>query len=497
MISRWWQSLALDLRSLALMRIVFGSILLIDLLIRWRWAGALYTDWGCMPRAAVTDLSWNPNYFSLYMSVGNIGWVGLLFLLQGLAYISLIAGYRTRLAGWIAWLLLISLQNRNEMVLDGGDLYFRCLLFWLNFTPWGGRWSLDARTRPTPAETKTHWDLGAIGYVWQLSLIYGFCYLLKTGPEWRILGSAAHNALMVDFLTTPLAPWLRSHPDLVRLLGFGVLYFEAAVPFLLWIHPWTRLLAIVGITSLHLGLGLFLHLGVFALVAATCSWGLIPSFVWDRFGKASPPQAGATGTLKWPVQILLLYLILRVTQWNLWIMKGYSAAPNPADLQILRLDQKWNMFAPRPLTEDGYFVFVGETREGKWVDPWIVGDGQVRWQKPQHVASTFPDARWRKLLTNLADPVQEAWRPYLLEYLSNRWEKRNPQQPLRCLRMYFVVEELNPDGTEKELQVRLLAYHGGRAVRSWQKAPPQATLESGLELLQSLQGAQPAHNKAP
>jgi hypothetical protein len=100
-------------------------------------------------------------------------------------------------------------------------------------------------------------------------------------------------------------------------------------------------------------------------------------------------------------------------------------------------------------------------------------------------------------LTNLADPLQEAWRPYLLEYLSNRWEKRNPQQPLRCLRMYFVVEDLNPDGTEKELQVRLLAYHGGRAVRSWQKAPPQATLESGLELLHSLQGARPANNKAP
>lgn len=47
-------------------------------------------------------------------------------------------GYQTRLASFGSWVMLLSIQNRNEMVLDGGDFLLMNLVFWGTFFfPWG------------------------------------------------------------------------------------------------------------------------------------------------------------------------------------------------------------------------------------------------------------------------------------------------------------------------------------------------------------------------
>lgn len=487
LIKKWLQGMALDLRSLALMRMAFGLWLLQDLAIRATDLVAHYTDWGAQPGHVVTKISWDPAFFSIHLM--QTSWQGqaLLFGFTALAYACLLVGYRTRLAGWVSWFMLVSMHNRNPVILDGGDLYLRCLLFWLLFCPLGARWSVDAQRRPIEApESILH--LGTIAYCFQLSLIYAQAFVLKSGDEWRVHGTAVQYALRLDQITSPPAQWLLQHPDWMRFLNFSVLYFEGLVAVLIWVHPLTRLLAVLGLTSLHLGMGSFLHLGVFTLVAATSSWALIPSFVWRRFPWQGPnwrwPLAGAENPQ--PVRpglflnILLLFLLMRVSYCNYYWGRTWKALPQAPDLRLLRLDQQWNMFAPRPVFEDGYYVIAAETTEGEWVNAWIVGDSQLTWEKPARVSDQYPNARWRKLMMNLALTDHQAWRPALMAYLFARIPNA------RAVHMYFVLERTRPDGTEDPLSVLTLGYFTRNRLDDSSAPAAYNSLSSGQEVLRSI-----------
>lgn len=488
LIKKWLQGMALDLRSLALMRIAYALCMLQDLAIRATDLTAHYTDWGAQPGYVVTKLSWDPAFFSLHlMQTSREGQV-LLFLVAAFAYLCLLVGYRTRLAGWISWFLLVSLQNRNPIILDGGDLYLRCLLFWLLFCPLGARWSVDASRRPAPEkEADTALHLGTLGYCVQLTLIYGWAWALKCGEEWTVRGTAVQMAMRIDGIASPPAQWLLQHPDWMRLLNFSVLYFEGLVPILFWIHPATRLVAVLGLTSMHLGMSCFLHLGAFTWIAATSTWGLIPSWVWSRLKLRAPrrfwrwPLAGGDRSVPAApglfTGIVLVFLMLRVAYCNYWWGHHWSVLPRSPDLRLLRLDQQWNMFAPRPVLEDGYYVVAAETAEGNWVNAWIVGETELSWDKPARVASQYPNARWRKLMMNICQNEHKAWRQGLMEYLFSRISGA------RALRLYFVMERTRPDGSEEPLIVQSLGYYSPRELEPSLAPAAYATLSSGRDIL--------------
>lgn len=486
LIKKWLQGLALDLRSLALMRMAYALCLLQDLAIRATDLTAHYTDWGAEPGFVVTKLSWDPAFFSLHLMQTSREGQALLFVMTALVYLCLLVGYRTRLAGWTSWFLLVSMQNRNPIILDGGDLYLRCLLFWLLFCPLGARWSVDAARRPvTEGEPDTVLHLGTLAYCLQLTMIYAWAWALKCGDEWKIHGTAVQYAMHLDGITSPPAQWLAQHPDWMRTLNFAVLYFEGLAPILIWIHPATRLLAVLGLTGLHLGLGAFMHLGVFALIAASASWALIPSLVWQRLRWSLPlwrwPLPGGDRTVPAApglyLGIVLVFLLLRVGYCNYYWSRHWTALPRSPDLRLLRLDQQWNMFAPRPVADDGYYVVAAEKADGDWVNAWIVGDSQLTWEKPARVASQYPNARWRKLMLNVCQPDFQVWRKSLMEYLFSRIPKA------RALRLYFVLERTRPDGSEEPLVVQTLGYYCPRELESDLAPSAYACLASGREVL--------------
>ena len=125
--------LALDFRSLAAFRILFGAVLLLDCLIRWTDATAHYSDLGLLPRGVLLDEGWNPSFFSIHMANGQPAFIHLMFVVQVLAALALLSGFRTRIATFMSWLLLVSLHNRNPWILNGGDVYARVILFWMLF----------------------------------------------------------------------------------------------------------------------------------------------------------------------------------------------------------------------------------------------------------------------------------------------------------------------------------------------------------------------------
>ena len=120
-------TLSIDLRSLAVLRIGLGLLILADLLIRGGDLSVWLSDDGVLPRDTVIDMStllfvWIPSgRWSLYFVSGSWFWSLLLFGLAGLAAIALILGFRTRWATLLSFVLLASLHNRAPIVLQSGD----------------------------------------------------------------------------------------------------------------------------------------------------------------------------------------------------------------------------------------------------------------------------------------------------------------------------------------------------------------------------------------
>ena len=70
-----------DLRSLAIMRILLGMILIRDLFVRAQYLETFYTDYGALPRYVVLDFWERPMYISAHMMSGSWTWQAILFIL--------------------------------------------------------------------------------------------------------------------------------------------------------------------------------------------------------------------------------------------------------------------------------------------------------------------------------------------------------------------------------------------------------------------------------
>nr|MBP9821355.1 hypothetical protein [Candidatus Paceibacterota bacterium] len=151
---RQWFSL--DYRSLAVLRISVGITILVDLLQRTVDFRAFYSDSGVLPRSELLRIGNHTWDISLHTASGLASFEAILFILASLFAIMLIAGYRTRLAIIASWFLLISLHFRNPMILQGGDIVLRVVVFWMMFLPLNKIWSLDRLlNRVTEPKTKT------------------------------------------------------------------------------------------------------------------------------------------------------------------------------------------------------------------------------------------------------------------------------------------------------------------------------------------------------
>lgn len=95
---------------------------------------------------------------------GSYLFVVIMFCVHALVGLLLCLGYRTRVMIVLAWILQASLQARNISVGHGGDIYFRCILFWSLFLPLSKVWSLDRYLKDQdgpPRRPKSWYYLGS------------------------------------------------------------------------------------------------------------------------------------------------------------------------------------------------------------------------------------------------------------------------------------------------------------------------------------------------
>ena len=278
----------IDLRTLALFRVLLGSFLIFDLVLRARDLGAHYTDFGIMPRSVLVDYL-SPGSFSLHMLNGTAAFQAALFLLAGVFALMMIAGCRTRAVTIISWFLLLSLQNRNTVIQSGEEQLAMVLLFWAMFLPLGARYSVDAALAAPSDDRATmppnaYFSGATAALLIQGMSVYFFSALLKSDPRWIPDGTAVYYTLQLDFIVTALAVWFRQFETLLQGLTYYVWTLELVGPILIFspiLHRPLRAAIMLALITMHIGFLIFLEIGIFPLISIIMILTFTPGWMWD------------------------------------------------------------------------------------------------------------------------------------------------------------------------------------------------------------------------
>jgi len=493
-VSPWiTRAFSIDLRSLAVMRIALGVLLLWDLALALSNVKAFYSDDGVITRSflVASELS-NKDAWSLNMMSGSVLFQVLLFLAGMVCATMLLMGWRTRLATFLCWGLVCSMQSRNPAIQHGGDDVIRAVLFWSLFLPLGACWSVDARFQKghlKPAE-RTLFTFPGMCLLMQVGLVYLFSAVHKSDPMWHLGGTGLRVALQLDFFVKPLGMWLREHDSLCRVLTSFTMLLEmwavwlAFVPFK---NAWFRIFTVAAFWAFHLGIWTCMQVGPFPFIMMAAWLAFLPGLVWDKVelwiktvlakapqlahrllqgwarvlhflrakgeGLFPKPSSSAYGLrpsflANFVTAVCLLYVLC-------WLVRGTNKTkyeawfPNSFDRigHIMRWEQYWGMFSPAPPLDDGWYVSVANLSDGTQVDLLKRG-GAVDWEKPHVVSETFWDSRWQKFMANLWTKKFTDCRLPTLRYLTKEWNRTHgPTQQVTRVKLWYVIEMTREDGT--------------------------------------------------
>jgi len=454
--------IAIDVRSLAALRICLGILLLVDLAIRSQDLTAHYTDAGVAPRHLLSPTFIAPFYFLS----GSAEVQAAFFGLEAAAALALLLGYFTRVATCLSWVLLASLHDRNLLIINAGDELLRMLLLWSMFLPLGRVWSIDAwRKSPKQPAAGSVVSIASAAILLQMCLVYWFSAFFKYNDVWKD-GLGLYYSLNYDAYAKPLAATLLEHPQLLHALSLATLWGEALLPVLLfvpWGARWLRLVVVAAFFALHIGIELTLTVGLFSYISM-CGWLVfLPPEFWNFLtrrktagGQARAVDMELTGPSIVPqgvCAVLLVYVVL----WN-FSTTGKEAAwyTMPDALKSFgrqaMIYQKWNMFG-KPATYDGWFVVSAWLNNQTDVDL-LAGGKPTTIEKPEHLYRRHPNHRWRKFFRNLGRRRGGRFRferfgPPVCRYLSRQWNATHgEQEQIVDIDMYLMTEVTPPPGEE-------------------------------------------------
>ncbi len=450
----------IDLRALGVFRILFALLFLCDQVVRLSDLRVLYTDYGVLPRVACLETYWDPWIFSVHLASGSLVAQAFLFVVAILAGFALLVGYRTSLAAFLSWFMILCEDARNPMVLGEG-VFIRLFLFWAMFLPLGERYSIDRVFRRTQERENTQFlSMATLSFLLQVALVYacaGFHKLRYDG--WRE-GWAVFNSLAYDPLTKPLGYWLMQFHRVTWVLNYLVIGTEVGGALLLFspfFTPVIRLVMVFALIALQLGFALCLELGPLPWSMITATVLFLPSAFWDvffpkaSFSPPAPAQIKSLGKIfgylkaflkEACVSFVLVYVLL--SNWA-----SFFPHPVPPWMQrvggsVLWMDQFWTMFAPAPRS-GGWNVIEGRQNNGRSID--LLNHGKpLSWQKPALISHTFKSQLWRKYWMRLLNTGFEIPRAAYASYLCRDWNEHhpNPEEKLKELEIFQMQTELLP-----------------------------------------------------
>ena len=457
----------IDVRSLAALRIGLAVVMLGDLINRWQSAATFLSDEGVLPRALFHQI-FDASYWSLYLWNGSLPFVRFLLLAHVFAAVSLLLGYRTKLATFVCLILLWSVQARNPLITTGGDVLLRVLMAWMLLLPTSACWCMDSRkNRGLLNNNRTVCSLATAGVLLQVGMMYFFAGLAKFNTYW-IDGDVIAYCLQLEMYVKPAGYLIADSPTVMRLMTWGTLGLELAGPVLLFSPVKTvalRTCLMAAFWGLHVGIFLTFSIGLFSIVAMVAWTVFIPAAFWDRWS-ASPKRLNIKAAESLPTPSMVGNLLAGgLLLFGIAINVAHSMPASPkaevarnALSELGRLGmvvQEFNMFGKPPLFSPR-FAYRAQLRDGAVVDlfsqqpldPEQRGLAVYRWARTQF---------WRRYHTNLMpgfdQPISatgaEAFkklRQQLLLSFVNKWNKAHvSDQQVNQAELFCTIRTISVD----------------------------------------------------
>lgn len=152
-------------------------------------------------------------------------------------------------------------------------------------------------------------------------------------------------------------------------------------------------------------------------------------------------------------------LTVLVLIWNLHTIRVLPATTYHAMtpiFRVLRIDQLWNMFAPYPLKEDGWWVVPGRLADGSEIDLLNPQRGAPDYRKPENYATEQENIRWLTYRGRLWEKQYAAHRRWYGRYLCRQWNDslaaHDPARRLQSLQMIYMLERTPPPGETAQVE---------------------------------------------
>lgn len=266
-----------DVRQYAALRMSLGSLTVIYLAELLPLSPLHFSQEGWLGNVQDLDI-YNAGYWSLLFLLGSETQTYGFFLIAILFALGFTLGYKTRLCGLVTLIALVSLWNRNPLILDGDDALLRVMLFYLILSPCGEAFALDA-TRKRYPKTGDIWPLQLIRF--QMALIYFVSGWVKLhSPEWRDGTILEYVLVHPDYSRWDFSHFFAYPAVLQALNGLAkvILWWEFLFPVLLVWSTTRRLCLFMGMVF-HVGLLVFMNLRWFPWIMLTLYLAFIP----DRY----------------------------------------------------------------------------------------------------------------------------------------------------------------------------------------------------------------------
>ena len=252
--------------ALALYRIVFATLVLLDLFL---W----YPDWltwfgvdGLLTMNSLRGAGRAAQFNIFVIWPHNNTAIIVLFWIIVVFAVFMLVGFMSRISSVIVFVALLSLDKRNPMILSGGDVLLRLDAFFMMFAPIGAALSVDRLIyryrggRQTEPKLVLPWAQRMIQI--QTTLVYLSSFYWKLhGGTW-LDGTAVYYVLHLSEFKQFFVPGA-DNAAIIKLMTWSTLAIELSLGTIVWIKQLRYWVLLAGI-FLHGGLEYALNIPLFS-----------------------------------------------------------------------------------------------------------------------------------------------------------------------------------------------------------------------------------------
>lgn len=281
-----------DARIVAVIRIGYAGLMLINVLCWWPDLDRWFSDVGPLPLDVSRRLIDSRCLTLFQVLPADPLTVRLVYGIFVAQLLSLLVGFRPRFQAACCYVWLVSFQHRNTLIFEGEDTLFRIMGFLLIFMPLGNAWSVDRWLRNLDANARRPMIVDG----WAVRLLQLEMAMLYFSAAWsKLLGEPWRDGTALYYVSRlddywgrfPILAFLVETPWIVRGLTWSTMGLEFAIPVMIWFPP-TRRLALVMVLIFHLACDYTMHLFLFhwVMLLGWVSFVQPGDFRWLRAARA-------------------------------------------------------------------------------------------------------------------------------------------------------------------------------------------------------------------